>query len=340
MYIKTYEEGDLTVEVFPDGQYRFIKSVTDYEGDPAKVVLAFDSRNFLARVVDTEKRLESIDTNLETLLHKPEDWRPWHAEEYQKAIDLYNEAVKLLERYRIEIPEEPTGCPEELVELYSALVEREKVTLDEVEPESYVAIIKDHPFEYEKIIDVVEAKSLMVSRKTLGWEPFVRGYCFLYNPQTGAYKHFEGDLNRRDLIQAETKVPITEDEVEIFRRHLSIEMDEDMEKPFYEVLTIKMDSYVRKTSIPVEERLTRAIEFVRCAEKKSSTPAEKCRGYGTALSFIIDNKELLTEDFYFLTRTGSGDEKYYALWDKIERNSTPSGQGRGVIRAGKEEDEL
>lgn len=347
MTTQIYEQNDLSVEVFPDGQYRFIKSITDKDGDPTKVVLAFDTRNFQARVLDTTFRWEALDTDLETLLGDRSEWGRDKVIDFEKAADLYNEAVELLEREGITIPLELTGCPEALVRLHDIIMERDpdETWLQKLPSESYVAIISDESQygAYKTMIAIAQKKDFYVSEDVDVVSPFINIHAFQYDPETRKFNHREGEHTRSWILKYGKPVPITEEEVETFRKNLPIEMEEWREKPYFTATELNVISYLEQQPDPIEEMISRVTDFARCARKEYVEPCNDCRGYGEALSFLIDNKELLQEDVIFAMKSdynrgpGSCPKYEFELWNKIERNSTEC-MGRGKYRVIKKEE--
>ena len=231
---QAYTEGNLLAEVYSDGQFRFIESVTDND-KPAKHTFWFNSRNFEAKSAD-HTGSGRFSRHLEDVL--ADKGFPYPAEE------LYAKGVAMLKRNGIYVPTEPTGYPE-LQVLDEDLQSRPEIDLEDVKPGMLIAYMHPTITYYQvRLFNIGEPytgcsieKNIFYIEPTSVSNTYVE---FWIEPGTSLAFPCEkmkiGDervteyLERRYPVGWTKIVAATEDDMRIVKRSIPEKLDGSMEK--------------------------------------------------------------------------------------------------------------
>jgi hypothetical protein len=318
---QTFEEGNLLVEAYNDGQFRFIESRTEENGDPAKDILWFNSRNF-----DTAARVHggsSTSSQLETILKEKRSGT------FGFVNDLNNKGVALLKKHDIDVPAKPTGYPE-LHELYANLESRSEIDLNDVKPGMLIAYL--HPTIntlVAQMLKVGEVKPFMENKIIVEAEPtsFSDTYLkFSVSPKASGWANVIeysqiGDSSttitmERELPKGKTRiVAITEDDMKKIKDLVPEDPDLSLERVHYKIMDTDLASLIASDTT-IKEKVTIVTKFVKYSMKEY--PGEE--NYRQACEFLVDNRDKLVQDVNICLPGGLCGNRD-PVWTKVKKNS-------------------
>lgn len=334
MTIQTFEEENFLAEAYDDGQFRFIESFRDEEGDPAKHTLWFNGRNFNAYAFNHNG--SGTSSWLENLLAKSEDSLSGFAPA------LFQRGVELLKKHKIEVPKEPTGYPA-LASLFEDLKGREAVDLNDLEPGMLIAYLS-HVVGRTVKVDLFKTgkiKDFMQSGKMAWVEPTEVSDTYLVfsvKPGTDLGNAYEctqiGDFPETVTLEREyptgrTKiVRITEEDMRKVKSEVPIEVDKSPERVHYDIIDTDLDALIAADN-SIEEKVSAVLEFMRYS-RREFPGGEK---YKQACEFLIDNREYLKGPVPIFV-SGKNQRSGDSLWEKITKGSEEAcgcGEERKIV---------
>lgn len=230
---RTYTQNNLMAEVYDDGQFRFMETVT-LDGIPTIHTFYFNSRNFVAYEKNQEKTtsFSSLDSFLDDDVKNIGTFGP----------DLYERGVALLNSKGIDVPLEPTGYLK-LELLLQDFLSRDEISIFDVKPEMLIGYVSPiycgkeiSLLKVEETQQVLQGEMAVIVKPTDYSKTYLK---FTINPDNGftfvcEYSQF-GDDSIIEILKTYTNcgkpkvVAITEKDLKIVKESVPEFVDTSLE---------------------------------------------------------------------------------------------------------------